>query len=111
MRLDLHPLLKLYLCTVVYFLAVNQVAIAQITPDSTVNTKVILDENIAEITRGETRGRNLFHSFQDFSVSSSGEAFFNNADNIANIFGRVTGGNISNIDGVIRANGNALKKE
>ena len=81
--------------------------LAQVTTDGTVNTQVNQDGNIAEITGGETRGGNLFHSFQDFSVPTGNEAFFNNADNISNIFSRVTGGNISNIDGAIRANGSA----
>ena len=78
--------------------------LAQVTPDGTVNTQVNQNGNVAEITGGETRGSNLFHSFQDFSVQTGNEAFFNNADSIANIFSRVTGGNISNIDGLIRAN-------
>ena len=81
--------------------------LAQITNDGTVNTQVNQNGNVAEITGGETRGRNLFHSFQDFSVPTGNEAFFNNADSISNIFSRVTGGNISNIDGLIRANGSA----
>ncbi|MCC0178461.1 filamentous hemagglutinin N-terminal domain-containing protein, partial [Waterburya agarophytonicola K14] len=81
--------------------------LAQVTSDSTVNTQVTQNGNIAEITGGETRGSNLFHSFQDFSVQTGNEAFFNNADSISNIFSRVTGGNISNIDGAIRANGSA----
>ena len=80
---------------------------AQITSDGTVNTQVTQNGNSAAITGGETRGSNLFHSFQDFSVSTGNEAFFNNASDISNIFSRVTGGNISNIDGTIRANGNA----
>ena len=81
--------------------------LAQVTSDGTVNTQVNQNGNVAEITGGETRGDNLFHSFQDFSVPTGNEAFFNNADSIDNIFSRVTGGNISNIDGLIRANGSA----
>ena len=81
--------------------------LAQVTSDSTVNTQVNQNGNVAEITGGETRGGNLFHSFQDFSVQTGNTAFFDNADNISNIFSRVTGGNISNIDGLIRANGDA----
>ena len=81
--------------------------LAQVASDGTVNTQVNESGNISEITGGETRGSNLFHSFQDFSVPTGNEAFFNNAESISNIFSRVTGGNISNIDGLIRANGSA----
>ncbi|MCC0176136.1 filamentous hemagglutinin N-terminal domain-containing protein [Waterburya agarophytonicola K14] len=81
--------------------------LAQVTSDGTVNTQVNQNGNVAEITGGETRSGNLFHSFQDFSVGTGNEAFFNNASDISNIFSRVTGGNISNIDGLIRANGSA----
>ena len=82
-------------------------AVAQVTSDGTVNTQVDTQGNVSEITGGETSGGNLFHSFQDFSMGTGNEAFFNNADNISNIFSRVTGGNISNIDGLIRNNGSA----
>ena len=63
--------------------------LAQVTSDGTVNTQVNQNENVAEITGGETRGSNLFHSFQDFSVGTGNEAFFNNAENISDIFSRV----------------------
>lgn len=90
-----------------YFFSINQITSAQITSDGTVNTQVNQNENVAEITGGEARGNNLFHSFQDFSVVTGNEASFLNGDNINNIFSRVTGGNISNIDGAIQANGSA----
>ncbi|MBE9048296.1 filamentous hemagglutinin N-terminal domain-containing protein [Pleurocapsales cyanobacterium LEGE 10410] len=80
---------------------------AQITSDNTVGTKVNSTDNVTEITGGTTADSNLFHSFQDFSVETDNTAFFNNASNISNIIGRVTGGNLSNIDGLIKANGNA----
>jgi len=100
--------LQIILCITGYLYASTKIAIAQVTPDNTsINTQVDQTGNVAEITGGQTRGSNLFHSFDDFSVGTGNEAFFNNASDTSNIFSRVTGGNISNIDGAIRANGNA----
>ena len=100
-------LFRLSLGTLGYLYATTTATSAQVTSDGTVNTQVNQNGSVAEITGGETRGGNLFHSFQDFSVPTGNEAFFNNANGISNIFSRVTGGNISNIDGLIRANDSA----
>ncbi len=80
---------------------------AQITPDGTTSTTVNVNGNNFEINQGDRLGDNLFHSFNEFSIPTLGSAAFNNANNIANIFSRVTGSNISNIDGLISANGTA----
>ena len=82
-------------------------ATAQVIPDGSSNTTVNAVGNNFTIQQGDRAGNNLFHSFGDFSVPNGGSAFFDNANDIANIFSRVTGGNISNIDGLIRANGTA----
>ena len=52
---------------------------------------------------GQTRGANLFHSFGQFSLTSRESATFNGPRDIQNIIGRVTGGEISNIDGLVRS--------
>ena len=80
---------------------------AQVTPDGTTSTTVNGDGNNFTIEQGDRIGDNLFHSFDEFSVPSMGSAVFNNAGDIANIFSRVTGSSISNIDGLLGANGTA----
>jgi filamentous hemagglutinin family protein len=103
----LSPWFGISLCILGYLCVNSNPTSAQITSDGSVNTQVSENGNTAEITGGETRGDNLFHSFEDFSVKTGNEAFFNNADSISNIFSRVTGGNVSDINGAIRANGSA----
>ncbi len=80
---------------------------AQITSDGTLATEVNTIDNVTEITGGTRANSNLFHSFRDFSLATNNTAFFNNGLDISNIISRVTGGNISSIDGLIKANGNA----
>lgn len=79
----------------------------QIVPDRSVNSRVTNQGNIFLIEDGSVRGRNLFHSFQKFSVPTGGTAYFKNAANIQNIFSRVTGKSISSIDGILKANSTA----
>ncbi|MCC5615245.1 filamentous hemagglutinin N-terminal domain-containing protein [Nostoc sp. CHAB 5836] len=83
--------------------------IAQITSDNSLpnNSGVTRDGNIFNITGGTQAGSNLFHSFSEFSVPTGGTAYFNNTVNIQNIISRVTGGSVSNIDGLIGTLGTA----
>ena len=99
-----------------YFLATVAVSVgafpdsvtAQISSDGTLSTTVSTDDAVNFLIEGgELSLNNLFHSFSEFSIPNLGSAYFNNATDITNIFSRVTGGNISNIQGLIRANGTA----
>ena len=79
-------------------------AIAQVSSDGTTNTTVNSTNNNFNILNGIQKGNNLFHSFKEFSIPTGGSATFDltNTSNINTIFSRVTGGNVSNIDGLIQ---------
>ena len=82
---------------------------AQIVPDGSVGSVVSITNGAAMITGGTQRGGNLFHSFSEFSLSPStvNSARFDNAVGIGNIITRVSGGSISNINGLIETAGTA----
>ena len=52
---------------------------------------------------GTLSGQNLFHSFQTFSIAETQSAIFTGSDSINNVISRVTGGEASHIDGLLRS--------
>lgn len=85
---------------------VSNIALGQISPDGTLQTQVDANSKKIKITGGTQVGKNLFHSFNEFSPMESA-VYFDNSITIENIISRVTGGKISLIDGLIKANGTA----
>ncbi|QDL07008.1 hypothetical protein DP113_02905 [Brasilonema octagenarum UFV-E1] len=111
-----HPLFFLTLpLATVFSLTYLSVAKAQITPDNSLGAQPsVVTPNVQingtpsdRIDGGAIRGDNLFHSFQEFNVNANRGAYFSNPAGIANILTRVTGGNISNIQGVLGVLGKA----
>ena len=91
-------------------LLLSSSVLAQIVPDGTLNTQVNLEEGqqkIQKITGGIESGKNLFHSFKEFSPTADFDTHFDNNNSIQNIFTRVTGNSASLIDGLIKTNGSA----
>ncbi|PZV08208.1 MAG: hypothetical protein DCF22_20660 [Leptolyngbya sp.] len=94
------------LLAAIFFVPSQSSAWAQITsaPDGT-NTGVNQAGNTFNITGGTQAGSNLFHSFQQFGLNAGQIANFLSNPAIANILGRVTGGDASIINGRIQVTG------
>ncbi|MEQ9669177.1 two-partner secretion domain-containing protein [Coleofasciculus sp. G2-EDA-02] len=102
-----YPFWLLQIFPYCFLIAVNSVQ-GQIAPDGTLPTNVNSSDNLQfTITGGSQAGENLFHSFDKFSVPTGGAALFDNTSTVQNIISRVTGDSISNIDGLLKAQGNA----
>ena len=100
---------KIRLGLTVFFatLTTTIAAQAQIIPDGSLPTNVQQLEEIMKINGGERAGDNLFHSFEEFSIPEGMEAIFENALDVENIFTRITGGEVSNLDGLLKTQGGA----
>ncbi|HEW97464.1 MAG: hypothetical protein DRR16_21325 [Candidatus Parabeggiatoa sp. nov. 3] len=78
---------------------------AQVSTDGTLGARLNLLGPDYQINAdlGQQYGGNLFHSFQDFNLQNHESAHFSGPNTVQNIISRVTGGNPSKIDGLIRS--------
>ncbi|MBF2017365.1 MAG: filamentous hemagglutinin N-terminal domain-containing protein [Rivularia sp. T60_A2020_040] len=94
-----------YLLTLFLISSVPQ-AQAQITPTSNdANTIVNQTGNTFTITGGTQVDKNLFHSLQKFGLNESQIADFVTNPGTQNVLGRITGGDASVINGLIKITG------
>ena len=102
----MRPLRRTRICVAVSgALCASAPAHAQITTDGTLGAAKVLQGPNYSITAdlGRQAGANLFHSFGQFSVPTAGSATFSGPASVSNIISRVTGGQVSSIDGVLRS--------
>ncbi len=78
---------------------------ADVATDGTLGPARILDgpDFLIPEGLGRTAGGNLFHSFERFSVFQGQRATFTGPPTIENVISRVTGGDPSTIDGILRS--------
>ena len=77
-------------------------AVALPVPDTTVGTQITpFDPDTSIIEGGTTVEQNLFHSFESFDIDPGKRVFFFGPNGVNHIFSRVTGGDPSQIDGVL----------
>ncbi|HEY9827737.1 MAG TPA: filamentous hemagglutinin N-terminal domain-containing protein, partial [Stenomitos sp.] len=82
---------------------------ASIKGDGSTNTNVNKKDFIFRIDGGKKIGKNLLHSFLEFSLGKKWKAQFEipKGLNISNIIARVTGNNLSRINGELKIDGGA----
>ena len=95
----------------ILFLMLPVSASGQLIPDNTLgNQRSIVNQtnNLRqEIRGGARRGNALFHSFREFNVGNNQRVFFVNPAGVGNVFTRVTGNNLSRINGTLGVLGKA----
>ncbi len=97
--------LFLILICLVFSTAIPDRVYTQVVPDGTMGTAGEIKGPVYDIKAeyGKQADSNLFHSFGQFSIASGETADFRVSPAIRNIISRVTGGEISSIDGTLRS--------
>ncbi|MBD3886689.1 filamentous hemagglutinin N-terminal domain-containing protein, partial [Phormidium tenue FACHB-886] len=87
-------------------LLIADIARSQVVSDRTTATNLrACGTSCIEVGGGTQGGRNLFHSFLEFSPRRTTVRFINNNPDIQNVIGRVTGSSASRINGMLEAGG------
>ncbi|MDM8560636.1 filamentous hemagglutinin N-terminal domain-containing protein [Candidatus Parabeggiatoa sp. HSG14] len=78
---------------------------AEVVFDGTLGTSGALQgpDFAVDASSGQQVGTNLFHSFETFNLNSTESATFTGPSNINNVISRVTGGQVSQIDGFLKS--------
>jgi len=86
-------------------LILSPITNAEVITDGTLGQNINLPgpNYLIDADLGQQHGGNLFHSFQYFNLNRTESATFSGPSGVQNILSRVTGGNPSNIDGLIRS--------
>ncbi|MDM8560689.1 filamentous hemagglutinin N-terminal domain-containing protein [Candidatus Parabeggiatoa sp. HSG14] len=97
--------MKFYISLFITTLVICTPLYAQISLDGTLGPSIALEGPDYQIGAelGQQHGSNLFHSFGEFNININESATFSGHENINNVINRVTGGNISSIDGALRS--------
>ena len=96
---------NVYFCAWLSLFGLGSVAHADVVLDGSTGTTGALTGASFQITEslGQRAGANLLHSFSQFSIDQNETAVFSGDASIQNIISRVTGGDITTIDGTLRS--------
>lgn len=111
-RTTINSIIETFILTILASCSTVPRCLAQVVPDNTIPTQVKTNVDINNlpsvvIDGGSIKGNNLFHSFSEFNVNAGQGVYFINPNDVTNILTRVTGANISNINGTLGVLGNA----
>ena len=98
------PFLSLFVAQLLG-LVISYSTCAEISTDGSVGPALSLNGPDYQVTAdlGQQMGGNLFHSFSTFNINAGESATFSGPNTVNNIIGRVTGGDPSHINGLLRS--------
>ena len=90
-----------------FLLVFFRVCVAEVTFDNSLgditrSADTLSGEITIPVARGDLNGRNLFHSFSTFNINANESVHFVGGTQVDTIISRVTGGDISHINGGLR---------